>query len=270
MDLLAFRYKFVDIIGQGQSSVFIKAMDTFRDNSLVSIKVLHSQNNALGAQEAECLRKLNQADPEGYSATLRLFTKFTLDEHYCMVFELLNPCQLNKYFDNLPRDETRLPSVRKVALYLLQALGFLQRQNVIHADLKPENILLQNENFESLKVVDFGNAIQCVHEELSLYYGDFELQTLLYRAPEVMFGLHFGLEVDLWSLGCILAELYSGSPLFYGKDKESIMTKMVDLLGPMPYNVCKRGKFYSELEHFSGSSSQSDGTGAISRYQQKT
>lgn len=122
-----------------------------------------------------------------------------------------------------------------------------------------------------------------------------------------MFGLHFGLEVDLWSLGCILAELYSGSPLFYGKDKESIMTKvwqiifcfifyffllfrtylinfsaamlyiedefipqMVDLLGPMPYNVCKRGKFYSELEHFSGSSSQSDGTGAISRYQQKT
>lgn len=100
--------------------------------------------------------------------------------------------------------------------------------------------------------MDFGNAIHCVHEELSLYYGDFELQTLLYRAPEVMFhgldrlpaislvyasqvmfGTEFGLEVDLWSLGCILAELFSGIPLFYGKDKASILTKV-----SIPLAVC--------------------------------
>ena len=41
-----------------------------------------------------------------------------------------------------------------------------------------------------------------------------------------MFGVHFGLEIDMWSLGCILAELYYGSPVFYGKDKESILQKV--------------------------------------------
>lgn len=101
-----------------------------------------------------------------------LQTTFTFDDHYCMVFELLNPRQLNKYFEDLPPGDAvstpwvlafifpsafqllynyalllclqRLPFVRQVALHLLQSLGFLQQQNVIHADLKPENILLKD------------------------------------------------------------------------------------------------------------------------------
>ncbi|CAH3168078.1 unnamed protein product, partial [Pocillopora meandrina] len=90
---------------------------------------------------------------------------------------------------------------------LLQALGFLRRQNVIHADLKPENILFEEGDETKIKVVDFGNAIHWVHREVSLYYDEFELQTLLYRAPEVMFGVPFGPEIDIWSLGCIVAEV---------------------------------------------------------------
>ncbi|XP_030855031.1 cell division control protein 2 homolog [Strongylocentrotus purpuratus] len=80
----------------------------------------------------------------------------------------------------------KLVSIRKVALRMLQILGFLGQQNVIHADLKPENILCNSENIsDGIKVIDFGNAIHGVYEELSLYYDEFELQTLLYRAPEV-------------------------------------------------------------------------------------
>ena len=78
----------------------------------------------------------------------------------------------------------------------------------------------------SLKVVDFGNAIHCTYEEMSLYYENFDLQTLLYRAPEVMFGMSFGLEVDMWSLGCVLAELYVGRPVFHGENKFAILRKV--------------------------------------------
>lgn len=55
-----------------------------------------------------------------------------------------------------------------------------------------------------------------IAREVSLYYDEFELQTLLYRAPEAMFGVPFGPEIDIWSLGCIVAELYIGKPLFLG------------------------------------------------------
>ncbi|PIK48715.1 putative homeodomain-interacting protein kinase 3, partial [Apostichopus japonicus] len=59
---------------------------------------------------------------------------------------------------------------------------------------------------QGIKVIDFGNAIHCVYDELALYYDDYELQTIVYRAPEVICGLPFGTEIDLWSVGCILAE----------------------------------------------------------------
>ncbi|XP_038077357.1 uncharacterized protein LOC119745208 [Patiria miniata] len=149
----------------------------------------------------------------------------------------------------------KLQLVRKVALRLLQVLGFLRQENVIHADLKPENILCRTEDLSSgVKVIDFGNAIHCVYDELSLYYDDFELQTLLYRAPEVVYGLPFGPEIDMWSVGCILAELYLGEPLFFAVTKEELLQKMVAVLGPLPVQIFQRGKFFSEFECFIGKS----------------
>ena len=56
---------------------------------------------------------------------------------------------------------------------------------------------LSEDNLSSIMVVDFGNALRNTDEELSLYYSDFELQTLFYRAPEVMFGMKFSLEVSI-------------------------------------------------------------------------
>ncbi|XP_074662349.1 uncharacterized protein LOC141914909 [Tubulanus polymorphus] len=244
LPLLAFRYKYVEIIGKGQSCIFIKAMDTFKDDTLVSIKILHTSYGVLGIQECDCIRRMNMADPWGFSSTLRLLNTFIFDEHFCMVFDLFYPSPLTHYFKNINKS-LKIKYIRKAALKLLQVLGFLKRIDVIHADLKPENILLADVNDTStLRVVDFGNAIHCVHDEVSLYYEDFELQTLLYRAPEVMFGIPFSTEIDMWSLGCILAELYTGKPLFYGKDKRELLSAAVGMFGTFPKNLFHRGKFY--------------------------
>ncbi|XP_078674914.1 uncharacterized protein LOC144912964 isoform X1 [Branchiostoma floridae x Branchiostoma belcheri] len=252
MPLLASRYRYLEILGKGNSSVLLKAEDTFRrDNNLVSIKILHVNYHALGYQEADCIRRLNLADPEDISRCVRLLNFFTFDEHYCMVFELLNPTPLHHYFRKLHSPEEKLAMIKKVAIQLLQVLGFLLRGNVIHADLKPENVLAVSGDLDSVKVIDFGNAIHSVPEEISLYYDDFELQTLLYRAPEVMMGLpNFALEIDMWSLGCILAELYIGKPLFFGMSKREIMIKMTGILGPFPLHPFEEGKFFPELREF--------------------
>ncbi|XP_022093013.1 uncharacterized protein LOC110980534 isoform X2 [Acanthaster planci] len=178
---------------------------------------------------------------------------FSFSGHFCLVFELLHPKPLHHYFKKIPTGSKKLQLVRKIALQLLQVLGFLRQENVIHADLKPENILCRTGDLSSgVKVIDFGNAIHCVYDELSLYYDDFELQTLLYRAPEVVYGLPFGPEIDMWSLGCILVELYLGEPLFFAVTKEELLQKMIAVLGPLPVQIFQRGKFYSEFEHFIG------------------
>ncbi|XP_067039056.1 dual specificity tyrosine-phosphorylation-regulated kinase 2-like [Acropora muricata] len=259
--LLAGRYKFMQVLGQGQSSILIAVQDTFHpDKRPVAVKVMNLNNSYLGAQEAECVRKLNAADVLKVSRTIQLFNTFTFEDHYCLVFELVSSRPLHQYFQRCQfKDEDRkLSVIRKIALQLVQVLGFLKGQNVIHADLKPENILIQGGEDINIKVVDFGNALHCVDQEVSLYYDDFELQTLVYRAPEVMFGIPFGLEIDMWSLGCILAELYIGECLFLGKTKKQVLKEVTTVFGPFPKNPFQSGKFIHDFLEFVGQNSESN------------
>nr|XP_022332202.1 probable serine/threonine-protein kinase yakA [Crassostrea virginica] len=264
--LLASRYRVLGKVSpriHGQSSVQIFAKDEFNSDSLVVIKVLHRTWGHLAYQEIHFLWSLNVADPHKTSRVVQLINIFELDDHFCLVFEPLVPAPLTRVFQGFNRDQL-IPNIKKVALRLLTTLGFLEQQNVIHADLKPENILLKSESdVGSVTVIDFGNAIHNKFKEVALYFKDFELQTLLYRAPEVLFGLPFGTEIDLWSLGCILAELYSGLPLFPGTSKVPVIKEMTRLLGPFPRGVFQKGKFYDDLKGYTDNCEQKNASGVL-------
>ncbi|KAK3885750.1 hypothetical protein Pcinc_010062 [Petrolisthes cinctipes] len=253
MALLAGRFRYTQVLARGQSAIIIKVLDTFHKDRPLAIKVLHRVYKPIGSQEADILLELHRADPWLHVPFARLLNQFLYGPHYCLVFEYLSPTPLYTHYDHRDiREATALPHIRDLTVKLLTVLGFLYKQNVIHADLKPENILLKSEeDLASLMVVDFGNALRNTDEELSLYYSDFELQTLLYRAPEVIFGMKFSLEVDMWSLGCLLAECYLGEPLFMGKSKKEILNKITGLLGPFPkeYND---GEYSQEFSDFIG------------------
>ena len=116
------------------------------------------------------------------------------------------------------------------------ALKLLKAHRIIHCDLKPENILLKNGTTTDLKIIDFGSS--CFdHERVHSY-----IQSRFYRSPEVILGLSYGTAIDMWSLGCILAELYTGQPLFPGHDEKEQLMYQMQVLGVPTAAVLAKGK----------------------------
>lgn len=112
----------------------------------------------------------------------------------------------------------------------LRALKALHSANVLHRDLKPSNLLL-NSNCD-LKVCDFGLARSVASNEDNFGFMTEYVATRWYRAPEIMLTFQeYTTAIDLWSVGCILAEMLMGKPLFPGSDYHNQLALIIDVLG---------------------------------------
>ena len=150
-----------------------------------------------------------------------------------------------------------------LTVILLQTLAFLSLPHVdiIHCDLKPENILFRVPNRSAVKVLDFGSScrrneqvrgksmirkftILCIIAVLSFHYLQMYvyIQSRFYRSPEVILGLPYDQAIDMWSLGCMLVEMHTGSPLFSGRDEHDQITRFVKLKGLPPQWMLERGR----------------------------
>jgi serine/threonine protein kinase len=97
----------------------------------------------------------------------------------------------------------------------------LHSLKLIHCDLKPENILIKSISDVNIKVIDFGSSC-FIHDHLSSY-----VQSRSYRAPEVIIGCKYDYKIDIWSLGCIIAELYTGIVLFQNDSIQSLLARVL-------------------------------------------
>ncbi|OOQ86071.1 Mitogen-activated protein kinase HOG1 [Penicillium brasilianum] len=128
---------------------------------------------------------------------------------------------------------------------IMRALKYIHSAGVVHRDLKPSNILI-DENCD-LKICDFGLA-RTVDPRMTGY-----VTTRFYRAPETMLTWQkYNVEVDMWSAGCILAEMIEGSPLFPGRNHTDQFLVISDLLGSIPHDVIKAICSKSTSEYISG------------------
>ena len=119
-----------------------------------------------------------------------------------------------------------LKLIRRFTKQMLSSLNLLKQHKVIHCDLKPENILLRHPLHSEIKVIDFGSS--CFENEKVYTY----IQSRFYRSPEVILGMTYGMPIDMWSLGCILAELYTGVPIFPGENEQEQLACIMEVFGP--------------------------------------
>ena len=195
----------------------------------VAIKV--TRNTELDHKFAQSERKLltflMENDPEDQHNIVRLLSSFEFRAHYCFVFELLHTdlYEFLKAHGFLGLDTLR---IREYALQILDALDFLESFEIVHCDLKPENIMLVDEEGQRVKLVDYGSG--CFKNEQVYTY----VQSRFYRAPEVILRIPYTEKVDMWSFGCILAELYTGEPLLPGNNEQEQLELIMELLGFPP------------------------------------
>ncbi|GKV05291.1 hypothetical protein SLEP1_g17321 [Rubroshorea leprosula] len=125
--------------------------------------------------------------------------------------------------------------------FYYQALQFLHGLGLIHCDLKPENILVKSYSRCEVKVIDLGSS--CFETDHLCSY----VQSRSYHAPEVILGLPYDKKIDIWSLGCILAELCTGNPsvLLRGKAIPFICTVLLSI-DKMQWSFLGKGRVVFE------------------------
>lgn len=106
--------------------------------------------------------------------------------------------------------------IRNYIFQLLKAIEFCHRNNVIHRDIKPENLLINNKS-NALCICDFGFA-RVLKNQPGMGLTDY-VATRWYRAPELLLSNHYGKEVDIWAIGCIMGEICDGDALFPGESE---------------------------------------------------
>ncbi|GMH04197.1 hypothetical protein Nepgr_006036 [Nepenthes gracilis] len=238
--IMAGRYYITEYLGSAAFSKVVQAHDIHTGVD-VCLKIIKNDKDFFdqSLDEIKLLKYVNKHDPADKRHILRLYDYFYYQEHLFIVCELLraNLYEFQKFnLESGGEPYFTLSRLQVITRQCLEALDFLHQLGIIHCDLKPENILFKSYSRCEIKVIDLGSS--CFQtDNLCLY-----VQSRSYRAPEVILGLPYDPKIDIWSLGCILAELCSGEVLFPNDGVVMMLARMIGLLGPIDKEMLLRGK----------------------------
>lgn len=218
------RYTMLSPVGSGAYGQVCSAMDS-KTNTKVAIKKLARpfQTHIHAKRTYRELRMLKHMDHENIIGLLDVFTPSSTYDDFQDVY-LVTPL-MGADLNNIVKTQKLTDDHVQFLIYqVLRGLKYIHSAGIIHRDLKPSNIAV-NEDCE-LKILDFGLA-RPTESEMTGY-----VATRWYRAPEIMLNwMHYNQTVDIWSVGCIMAELLTGRTLFPGADHIDQLTKIMKLVG---------------------------------------
>lgn len=233
-DHIAFRFEVVAMLGKGSFGQVVKAFDV-KMQRYVALKLIRNKKrfHHQALVEVKLLHHLNENDRDRKYNIIEMYEYFYFRNHLCITFELLS-VNLYEFIKNNNFKGLSLGLIRRFAIQILQSLKYLYNEQIIHCDLKPENILLKTYNKSGIKIIDFGSS--CFEDERIYTY----IQSRFYRSPEIILGVSYGRSIDMWSFGCILAELYTGYPIFPGENEVEQLNCIMEVLGVPPPKFLKQ------------------------------
>lgn len=240
------RYQVVEYLGSAAFSKAIQCYDIHTEQ-MVCMKIIENNKDYFdqSIDEIKLLRFITaNCDDLDTKNLLKVIDYFYHKEHLFIVTELLrdNLYEYSKYSREVEKKHYfNVARLQKVTKQILNALNFIHDLNLIHCDLKPENILIKSYSRSEVKVIDFGSSC-FIHDHLSSY-----VQSRSYRAPEVILGCKYDYKIDMWSLGCILAELFTGYVLFQNDSVQGLLSRVIGIIGPIPEYMMKEGKLVSNF-----------------------
>lgn len=212
---------------QGHEEVCLKVIKNtkdFFDQSLDEIKIL------------ELLRQTGKVH-ENHVVQMKTF--FYYREHLIIVTELLrqNLFEFGKFIlDNNEEPYFTIPRLAYITRQALISLRFVHKLGLVHSDVKPENILLGSYSRAQIKLIDFGSSCYLTDRQSSY------IQSRSYRAPEVVLGLPYDGRIDVWSLGCVVAEMFTGEVTFQNDSVVSMLSRIEAICGPFPRHMIAQGR----------------------------
>jgi mitogen-activated protein kinase 15 len=222
------RFEILNKQGKGAYGVVFKSIDKKTKETIALKKIFDAFQNATDAQrtyrEIMLLQELN-----GHENIIRLLNviKAENDKDIYLIFEFMETDLHTVIRANILEDIHK----EYVMYQNLKALKFIHSSDIIHRDLKPSNIFIDSECH--IKVGDFGLArsVANLKDGTSPVLTDY-VATRWYRAPEILLGsTKYSKAVDMWSLGCIFAELLTGKPLFPGTSTLNQLNKVLEVTG---------------------------------------
>lgn len=217
-------YEIIGTIGHGSFGIVLKArkLETCELVAIKRIPIKNDQKSDL--QIVQEMVALRNSDHENI---VKLLDVLKDSSAVSFILELAET-NLKSVIDDssLLLDET---VIRGYFYQILRGVAYLHSLSIMHRDLKPGNVLIFTEGI--LKITDFGQSCYYFQEDPTRSYEN-QVASRWYRAPELLFGsTHYSPKVDLWSCGCILAELNNRSPLFQGKNDIDQITCIMSVLG---------------------------------------
>lgn len=214
----------IEKIGEGTYGVVYKGRNKVT-GQIVAMKKIRLESDDEGIPST-AIREISLLKELKHPNIVSLEDVLMEENRLYLIFEFLS-MDLKKYMDTLPAEKLMDSDLVKSYMYqITAAMLFCHKRRVLHRDLKPQNLLINKEGL--IKVADFGLGRSF---NIPVRNYTHEIVTLWYRAPEVLLGSpRYACPVDIWSIGCIFAEMATRKPLFQGDSEIDQLFRMFRIL----------------------------------------